>query len=154
MKPRSWIVFSGYLWFFSGILLLYKGLKFIAEAAFKSDSVCSQLSQIFGSSEQAATALIAFSLMIGFIKGRFVFSKTVRRVVTRIASLQPPIRFKDAYTPGYWIVIGIMMTLGMSLKYLPISLDVRGVVDVAVGSALINGAFLYFKAARAVNISA
>ena len=135
-------------------MLLYKGLKLIAEAVFRTDSICYHLSQIFGSSEQAATAMITFSLLMGLIKGRFVLSKTVRRVVVRIASLEPPIRFKDAYAPWYWAVIAFMIALGMSLKYLPIPIDIRGVIDVAVGSALINGAFLYFKAARAINLSA
>ena len=153
MKHRSWIVFSGCLWFFIGVMLLYKGLKFITEAVFSNDSLCFGLSKTFGSSEKAATVLIAIALLVGFIKGRFVLAKTVKRVVMRIVKLSEPVRFKDAYSPAYWVVIAFMMTLGMSMKYLPIPIDIRGMIDVAVGSALIIGALLYFRAARAVNLS-
>jgi hypothetical protein len=41
-----------------------------------------------------------------------------------------------------------MMMLGMIFRYLPIPIDVRGFIDLAIGSALMNGAMLYFRAAR------
>lgn len=154
MKHRSWIVFSGYVWFFIGAMLLYKGLKFISEALLRKDSICFKFSKTLGSPEKAATVLIAVALLVGFIKGRFVLAKTVRRVVLRIVNLSEPIRFKDAYSSSYWMVMAFMMFLAMSMKYLPISIEIRGMIDVAVGSALINGAILYFRAARAINLSA
>ncbi len=135
MKHRSWIALSGFIWFFVGVSLLYKGLVFITEASL---------------GEKEAAILIATGLLIGFIKGRFVLAKTARRVVTRIAQLSLPIRFKDAYAPSYWAILALMMLLGMSFRYLPISAEVRGVIDVAIGSALINGALFYFRAARAI----
>jgi hypothetical protein len=42
-----------------------------------------------------------------------------------------------------------MMALGLVFRFLPIPIDLRGLIDVAIGSALINGAMLYFRAARA-----
>jgi hypothetical protein len=132
MKHRGWIAFSGFLWFAIGGSLLYKGLKFIS----------------LGPSQEMGTMLIALGLAIGFLKGRFVLSKTVARVSSRIASLPLPIRFKDAFSKSYWILIGCMMALGMLFRFLPISVEVRGVIDVAIGSALINGAMLYFRAAK------
>ncbi len=148
MKQRGWIAFSGFVWFAIGANLLYKGLRLISAATLDSDSMCSQMSRFFGTSQQAASFLIAVGLLVGFLKGRFVLGKTVRRVVARIHSLPLPIRFKQAYSPSYWILIGAMMALGMSFRFLPIPIDARGVVDVAIGSALINGALLYFRAAR------
>jgi ectoine hydroxylase-related dioxygenase (phytanoyl-CoA dioxygenase family) len=134
MKHRAWIVFSGILWFCIGISLLYKGLYLISEAAVPS-------------SERQASFLIAIGLMIGFLKGRFVFVKTVRRVVSRIAALELPIRIREVYAPAYWILIGSMMLFGMLFRFLPISNEIRGVIDVAIGSALMHGSFLYFRAA-------
>lgn len=143
MKQRGWIAFSGFVWFFVGIFLLYKGLCLIVEA---TDLLCL--------SQKRANLLIALGLLVGFLKVHFVLAKTVRRVVLRIASLPLPIRFKEAYSPAYWALIGGMMALGMLFRYLPISLDFRGTIDVAIGSALINGAILYFRAARAYDASA
>lgn len=139
MKHRSWIAVSGFTWFLIGASLLFKGLELIAQAALP---------------QKTATSLIALGLLVGFLKGRFVLSKTVRRVVTRIASLPAPIRFKDAYAPSYWILIAGMTSLGMLFRFLPIPIDIRGTIDVTIGSALINGAVLYFRACRSVPASA
>lgn len=153
MKHRSWIALSGFLWFVIGVSLLYKGLRFITDAAFQADSLCYRMQGIFGTPQQAATSLIAVGLLIGFIKGRFVLSKTVRRVVGRIASLPLPIRFQDAYAPSYWFLIAGMVALGVSFRFLPIPLDIRGTIDLAIGSALINGSMLYFRAAKNLQLS-
>lgn len=136
-----------------GTFLLYKGLHLITQAAFQPDSLCARMQGFFGSPQQAATALIAIGLVVGFFKGRFVLVKTVRRVVVRIALLPLPIRFKDAYSKSYWILIGSMVALGMSFRFLPIPIDIRGTIDIAIGSALIHGALLYFRATRAISIS-
>lgn len=151
MKHRGWIALSGCLWMVIGIFLLYKGLGFISYAVFTPDSLCHKFADVFGSPNQTGTVILAIGLFIGFLKGRFVFSKTVARVVRRIASLPLPIRFSQVYGPSYWILIGFMTGLGFLMKFLPIPLDVRGLVDVAVGSALVNGSMLYFRSARAFN---
>ena len=148
MKHRGWIVFSGFVWMTIGLWLLYKGLHFISDAAFSTDSLCFRWSSVFGSAQQGAAILIAAGLGIGFLKGRFVLSKTVHRVATRIASLPLPIRYSSVYPSSYWMVLSGMMMLGISLRFLPIPIDIRGLIDVAIGSALINGAMLYFRFAR------
>lgn len=148
MTYRRWIVFSGIIWLSIGAFLLFKGLRFISEGTIKPGTLCFQLQGIFGTPQQSGAFLIAIGLFIGFIKGRFVLSKTVKRVSFRIASLPSPIRFTSVYAPSYWILIGSMVALGMVLRYLPIPVDLRGLIDTAIGSALINGAMLYFRAAR------
>jgi len=148
MKHRGWIALSGFLWFFIGASLLYKGLHLITDAAFQPDSLCDRMRGVFGTAQQAATLFIALGLFAGFFKSRFVLVKTVQRVVSRIASLPLPIRFKEAYSPSYWILIGSMVALGMTFRFLPIPIDIRGTIDIAIGSALVNGALFYFRAAR------
>ncbi len=151
MKHRGWIVLSGFLWFLIGAFLLCKGLQYITAAIFQTESLCYRMQGIFGSAQRGATALIAIGLFVGFLKGRFVLVKTVRRVVNRIAALPLPIRLKDAYSRSYWILIGSMMALGMSFRFLPMPIDLRGTIDVAIGSALINGAMLYFRSSAYVS---
>lgn len=148
MTHRNWIAISGFIWLLVGSLLLYKGLVLISDAVLTPNSFCSRLQGTFGSPQKAGTVLIALALVVGFLKGRFILSKTVKRVSLRITSLPLPIRFKSVYAPSYWILIGGMMGLGMTMRFLPIPVDVRGFVDVAVGAALMNGAMLYFRTAR------
>lgn len=133
MTHRTWIFISGLIWAQVGGFLLYKGLS------------------ILSAFPETASWWIAAGLFVGFIKGRFVLAKTVSRVSDRIASLPLPIRFRDVFSKSYWILIGSMMLLGFALRLVP--LEWRGFVDVTVGSALINGALLYFKSARSFVIT-
>jgi hypothetical protein len=150
MTHRNWIAISGFIWLAIGTLLLYKGLRLISEATMSPGSLCFQMQTVFGSPQKSGTFFIAAALFVGFLKGRFVLSKTVQRVTLRIASLPLPIRFKSVYAPSYWILIGGMMALGMTLRFVSIPVDLRGFVDTAIGAALINGAMLYFRKARGV----
>ena len=96
--------------------------------------------------EQAALVLITLGLFIGFLKTRLVLHKTVKRVVQRIFSLPAPVPFSKMYKPSYYLLIrrndvawnGIAFSKS-SKRFL------LGLIDVAVGSALINGAVLYFR---------
>lgn len=147
MTHRTWIAISGAIWLAVGSLLLYKGLHFIADGTVIPGSLCGRLQGTFGSPQNAGAALIAIGLFIGFLKGRLVLSKTVKRVSLRIMALPLPIRFSQVYAPAYWILIAGMVGLGVAMRFLPL-IDLRGLIDVAIGSALINGAMLYFRAAR------
>ena len=130
---KTWILISGVLWGVVGCLLLYKGLQLLSEGVDLASS-------------NRVSWLVGVALLVGFVKGRFVLSKTVRRISLRLAEMQGPIRFVDAYPKSYWILLASMMALGFLLRLVPI--EVRGFIDVAVGSALLNGAMLYFRTAR------
>ena len=155
LSKTTWIVISGMIWFMVGIGLMTLGLNFIVFKAqldaFETTSLIAQLSPIAGGREKAALVLITIGLIIGFIKGRFVLVKTVRRVVERIMSLPAPVKFSQVYSKGYLLLIGGMILLGMSMKWIGLPAEVRGLIDVAIGSALMNGAVAYFRIAFAVN---
>jgi hypothetical protein len=134
MKHTTLIGFSGITWFLVGLFLLSKGLSLIA---------------LHESDQQMALIYIFAGLLVGFIKGRFVLSKTVHRLVSRIVALSMPVALKDVYSRGYLLLIAGMMGLGFLFKWLPIPLPWKGFIDVAIGSALINGAILFFRNALA-----
>ena len=134
MKHRSWIALSGMIWAVIGTMLLYKGLSF--------------LSQI---DHAQATWWIGAGLIIGFVKGRLVLSKTVARMCAHIEALPMPIQMATVYPKSYWLLLAGMMGLGFLMRFIPT--EFRGCVDVAVGSALVNGAMLYFRRARSLVIA-
>lgn len=150
MKHRQWIAFSGFSWLAIGVFLLYKGLHYMADAAVSGTSLSFQYQELLGNPQQVASAVIGLALLIGYVKGRFILSKTVQRVVQGIRILQGPIRLSQVYSKKYGILISSMMGIGMLMKILPIPVDVRGFIDIAVGSALVQGALLYFRAAKAL----
>lgn len=154
LKSQSAILLSGVLWMGIGILLLTKGIRYLVDAGNavingtqNGFSLIKKLSEYTKNPEQAALILICAALFVGFFKGRVVFKKTVNRVVDRIRSQPSPISIKSIYSKGYLFLIGGMMCMGMVFKFLPLPLDVKGFIDFAIGSALINGSMLYFRAA-------
>ena len=124
-KHSHAIVFSGVLWLGIGLMLLSKGLGILQATS--------------------SITLISLGLVIGFFKGRFILKKTVKRVVDRIHSLPNPLPIAKLYSPGYMLLIGGMIALGVSMRFIPVPSEVRGTVDVAIGAALMNGAMLYFR---------
>jgi hypothetical protein len=145
------VVLSGLIWLGIGCFLLTMGLNFIIESILKENlslikrPVLDIFVKVLGNHDQGALALIALSLGIGFMKGRFVFSKTVQKSIRRILTLPQPAPLTSLYPASYLILLVVMGFLGYILRFA--ALDVRGAVDIAVGSALIQGAALYFKQA-------
>lgn len=154
------IAVSGFIWLAIGGFLLSLGLRLILgsiqpEFAYfeKHLPLLDNLTPIFGGIEQAALLLIAFCLMIGYFKGRYVLGKSARRGVARLLTFPNPTSIGNLYSSKYYLLLGAMVGLGMSIKYLGLPNDVRGAVDVAIGAALINGAMIYFRLAYAVRKS-
>lgn len=83
--------------------------------------------------------LAILGLMIGWAKGRWVLSKTARRMISRIPHLPQPIRIQDALPLSYLALIGVMTGLSMALRWLPG--DLRGLIDLAIGTALLFASF-------------
>jgi hypothetical protein len=155
LSKTSWIAISGMIWFVVGVGLLTLGLNFILYKAqvesHETTSLIAKISPMAGGREQAALVLIVVGLIIGFIKGRFVLVKTVKRVVERILLLEEPLKFLKIYSGRYLMLICAMILLGMSMKWLRFPSEIRGLVDVAIGSALMNGASAYFRVALHLN---
>jgi hypothetical protein len=149
MSARKWIVISGLSWLVIGSYLMFKGLKWItlAMALPETPGLLRWFVSLAGSLQQGALLLICLGLLIGFIKGRMVLSKSVNRIVKHLRELKEPIQFSNAYDKKYYIILGSMMGLGLLFRFLPIPFDIRGAIDVTIGSALINGAMLYFREA-------
>lgn len=144
------IFLSGLVWLIAGCFLLPLGLNFVVEALLKENAtqslpILKTIAPYVGGLDQAALSLIALMLLIGYFKGRSVFAKAVRRSVNRILTLPNPVSLSKIYTPSYYLLLGSMALLGFLFRFA--TLDIRGAVDIAVGSALINGAMLYFKQA-------
>jgi hypothetical protein len=85
--------------------------------------------------------LAPLGLAIGLAKGHFVLSKTMRRLKTRLTGLTEPISLRTAFPPAYLALIAVMVGLGILLRWAPDEL--RGVIDLAVGTALSSAALIY-----------
>ncbi|MCB1085057.1 MAG: hypothetical protein KDK60_03035 [Chlamydiia bacterium] len=157
IKHRSAILLSGALWLAIGVMLLVKGMHYLIDAgnaALKGGPVSpysplSLIGRFSKNPQQSALILLSISLILGLFKGRVMMKKAVVRIVKRVQTFENPFPIKKLYPPAYLLLIGGMMAMGMAFKYLPFPMDVKGFIDAAVGSALINGAMLYFRFAWA-----
>lgn len=148
------VFLSGLVWFAVGMWLLPLGLNLLlADTQGGSIIDISRYPMIgamvpyFGELEQVALLFVALGLFIGIFKGRFVLGKSARRSIERIKSFPNPTSLSNIYSAKYYILLGSMIGLGVTIKLLGLPNDIRGFVDVAIGAALINGAVIYFRAA-------
>lgn len=130
----GWIVLSGAIWLIVGWFLLSMGFYLLV----LQPSLWSR---------ELTLALVSLGLVLGFIKGRFILSKTAKKAVEKILITSEPISFLQVYPPVYLGLMACMILLGMGLKWLEIASPIRGVIDTAVGFALINASVIYFQSA-------
>lgn len=150
------IVISGVVWLSVGGLLTYKGLVLLSGVVLFSHSggnpLMNILYPIFRTVERSGMGLVLIAILLGQLKGSFVLAKTVKRFVKRILLIPSPIRIQDLFPWRYLLLIGAMMSLGMLLRFLSIPKDIKAFIDLTIGSALMSGAFLYFKQASMLKL--
>jgi hypothetical protein len=132
------VYLSGLVWLVVGIALLRLGLVLL-----------------MGSGMEATLLTIVgvAAFVVGYFKGRFVLGKSAVKGVERIRQMPNPSPISQIYSPKYYILLGGMILLGVSIKYLGLPNGVRGFIDVAIGMALLTGALIYFRHAAALRTS-
>lgn len=147
IRHSSAIILSGITWMGIGMFLMIKGFTLILVPMISESPAVflPYLRQWVGDAQQASFMWVCFALLIGFFKGRMILRKSADRLMRRILSRPNPSSLISIYPRSYLILLGVMMSLGMLLKWIPIPCDIKGLVDVAVGSALVNGSAFYFR---------
>jgi hypothetical protein len=151
---RTLIFFAGLAWLAIGVWLLSLGIHFILETVRTPAlsqmagrfSILETLNSFVTDRTQAVMLCILLALLLGYMKGKVALAKSVTRQVQRIASLPNPAPLKYLYSKGYYLLIALMISLGVIMRFLPITMDTRGVIDMVIGSALVNGSMLYCRA--------
>ncbi len=145
-KPQFLIFLSGLPYFLAGIMLNRKGVSFISEASRLSQELPSltlpfvrPLFSLIGDTTMVMVFLAILAIATGIIKGRKVIVPNIEKNLYRIQAFTGPAPLTQLYDRKGWIILGGMMGLGMLINNLPIPIDIRGFIDVAVGVALIQG---------------
>lgn len=152
------IVISGLVWFLVGFYLLQLGLNLLVDSATTMPTsghypLLSSVAHFIGDGQTAALLLVLIALFVGYMKGRYVLGKSAQKGVDRIRSFPNPAPLAHIYSPKYYLLLGLMIALGVSIKFFGVNNDIRGFVDTIIGAALINGAMIYFRLAQAVKAS-
>ncbi|MBN4067297.1 hypothetical protein JYU14_04360 [Simkania negevensis] len=149
-RHSTLITLLGLLWCAVGGMLLIIGTRlFTAIVSYQVNPkqllFMQGLSKRAGGIDQAAIVLIGIALVVGYMKGKYVLRKSCVRVVNRLFKLPNPAYLHQALSKWFYLLIGTMICLGISLRVFGAPVDLRAVIDVAIGSALINGALTYFR---------
>jgi hypothetical protein len=139
---------SGLIWICVGCFLMQMGLKLILDPTYApatNTPILSNIQGVMGGLQEAGIALVAIALYIGYLKGKYLLRKSARQGVERLSAFPDPMPIQSMYAPKYYILLGAMIGLGLSMRFLGLPNDIRGGIDVAVGAALINGALEYFR---------
>ena len=153
VSHATMITLSGALWLAIGLMLLRIGVNLLLPPQAESIAVgpvINFLTPLLGGHKLALLSLIALALMVGYLKGRFVLGKAAKKGVERILAFPNPTHLTNLYSPRYLILLGVMVALGFSIKYLGIPHDIRGSIDIAIGIALLTGSLIYFRIAAAL----
>lgn len=146
MKRINAVRTYGLLWLAAGLFLMFKGVPLLVRASVREDlPLIKFLKPLTGSSEQAAMILVVLSLVIGLIKGRTVMTKAAKRTLKRLVTLSDPLPVSQLFSLRYVLTLGIMMSLGMAIRFAHLPMDIHGLIDLAIGSALMNGGLVYFR---------
>ena len=95
-------------------------------------------------------------MTIGLLKGKFVLDKTANRVIENTVTLQEPNPFKSIYQMfgGKTIaLIAAMMGIGVVLRAAGVSFEIRGLIYLAVGTALLWSCRQYWTSSFQLNKS-
>ena len=151
MKRSSLLLLSGSIWLAIGIMLVNLGSSFLVkslEIAKKTPDetpLLHFLGAYISSPENVAILIITLAIFIGYIKGNSVMKKQAIRTYDRIFALPHHNSITKLYTKKNLLIIAFMMSLGFLMKFCKVSPDIRGFVDIAVGSALIQGSMHQFR---------
>ncbi|NBO23694.1 MAG: hypothetical protein EBU93_00420 [Chlamydiae bacterium] len=139
--PKA-IFFCGLVWGFVGYKLVSKGIVYF-NALFLTQNL----------SEGQLSFWIGISLLVGLAKGKFLLQKSANRVIQHIVSFEEPLKIYQFLPRSFLITMMIMMSLGMTMKYIPISVFVKGMIDLTVGTALVFGAIHFVKKAWMIRLA-
>jgi hypothetical protein len=123
--------FMGCLWGFLGMNLIRKGLPIIFQSGHLT----------------LAVVLTLAAVTIGCFKSLFVLKKTATRLTSRIHHVKSFFSIFKIMDLKFLILIVSMMLLGMSLRFVGGFDMAKGVIRIAVGYALLQSSFYFFRPA-------
>lgn len=138
VAPKRLINLAWLLWLVGGISLLVAGANRLA--TIPQETLLSPM----------VLAGFVAAVAIGLAKGRFVLSKTSVRNLSRIHAMgDDPQPLAQVYSIRSWITIELMLVLSAALTWLAAPVLIRGLVNLAVGLALIASSQAYMGAGDA-----
>jgi hypothetical protein len=135
-STRSLKILAALVWYAGGIVLLLKGRSLLVEAeALQPKHAWPWLGAVVG-------------LVLGSLKAKFLFSKSCRKNLDRIAALEQP-QLWQFYRPGFFVFLVLMITTGATLSRLAHDnyafLISVATLDISIATALLGSSYAFWK---------
>ncbi len=140
-RKYTLIATAGGVWLIVGLLLLAKGIFLLCTLS-ANEGI---LVRFLEGKVSVFPFLIGVGFLLGWAKGHFLLAKSVKRTVARLSSFTGLIHFSKLYRLQDYLLIGGMIALGRLLQWIQCPNDLRSVMNIAIGFALLSGAMLYFR---------
>jgi hypothetical protein len=129
-------ILAALVWYVGGLVLLIKGGSLLLEAELLQPDT-----------HWPWTAAIV-ALMIGGIKAKFIFSKSCRKNLARIAALDRP-KIWQFFRPVFFLLLLLMILIGAALSNLahgnhPFLLGIAA-LDLTIAIALLGSSYVFWK---------
>lgn len=149
-EKHSLITIVGMVWFIVGLALLFSGLEMIFLIDFLQGQTFTPLINILmyaftGAIIPSIIVICLVGLLLGYVKSKWALVRMIGKTMERIYPLSGLVRISNLYRLHEALLVIAVITLSRVIKIFPIPLDVQGVINIAIGSALINGAVIYFR---------
>ena len=136
VSPRTLMITAAIIWYGGGISLLLKGGALIKNVhALDAQSIWTYLAPILG-------------ILIGLLKGRFLFSKSCEKNIKRIKALDDP-RIWQCFRPGFLVFLSIMIPTGAWMSRAAAGnftfLCLAGALDLSIACALLSSSIVFWK---------
>ena len=136
VSHRALNILAALVWYVGGIVLLIKGCSLLMEA------------EILQPDQHWPWTAAGVALLIGAIKAKFLFAKSCRKNLTRIAALKQP-KIWQFFRPIFFLFLSLMILTGAALSRLahgnyPFLLGVAG-VDITIAIALLGSSYVFWK---------
>lgn len=144
--PRA-AYLQGTIWLLIGGMLVSMGCNFLIASLLQKNQSAAYLPLFHAipirDPELAALIMALSSIAVGWLKGYCILAKTVSKQLFRLEKIPSPIPYSQLFPMSYLFLLGLMGGLGFLLRAFP--MDVRGCIDLAVGTALLFGSTLFFR---------
>lgn len=136
VSPRILNILAALVWYIGGFVLLLKARSLLLEADTLQPA---QLWPWFG--------LVA-GVLFGSLKAKFLFSKSCRKNLNRIAALQHP-KLWQFFRPGFFFLLALMIASGATLSRMahdnyPFLIGVA-VLDLSIAIALLGSSYVFWQ---------